>query len=299
MSSGCSTSENLIIVDTDLQCLNSNDFLPPGNEEKINAVLANQTIIIENQNNIIQQLHTFANHENQEIIMQQLAKIETSLDTMGNYLTLNSCNKSSTSVQKVSVVENTIEQINTAGELDALEKKLQDKLIMADYIDKLSYICGRKGTGNGINNCYILVDRVFSRKLMTFCSWAGGARDKKEKIPFKMYKNIISLFFKVINLSDKDFTLKDCEEFFKNVIRNSTRRNLSSIARNSAIKRRPKNLNYNRKNNESQHDQLQGGNGENRCIEGDEGGKTNVEGFVQENKDFQVEEENDADDEDM
>lgn len=124
---------------------------------------------------------------------------------------------------------------------------------MDDCVEKLSYLCGRKGTGNGINNCYMLIDVIFSRKFMTYCSWTGGARNQKEKIPFKVYKNVISLFFKVIHLSDKDFTLKECEEFFKNVIRNSTRRNESNIIRTSAVKKRPKNLNYITKTNMDQH----------------------------------------------
>lgn len=85
---------------------------------------------------------------------------------------------------------------------------------------------------------------------MTLCSWAGGARDKKEKIPFKIFKNVINLFFKAVSMSDRDFTLKDCEDFFKNVIRISTRRNQSVAIHNSAIKRRPKNLAYSEKRKE-------------------------------------------------
>lgn len=292
-------SENIIILDEDLQCFN-NIYTPPGMEENLNTILENQKTIITNQNTIMQKIQHIGNKENQELIIQQLAKSEVTLDTLGNYVTLSSSNESSALLQRGNIEEQVIEQISTPSELDELEKKLQNKAIMDDYVEKLNYVCGKKGSGNGINNSYILVDRVFSRKLMTLCSWAGGARDKKEKVPFKMYKNIISLFFKVIHLFDKDFSLKDCEDFLKNVIRNSTRRYQSKEIRKSAVKRRPKNLNYNTKGQENVNAIAQNENSKNLGVENQEKEMNVEDEFEQEENAVEkcTGEENDASDED-
>ena len=103
---------------------------------------------------------------------------------------------------------------------------------------------GNIGKGHGFNNCYVLIDKFFSRKFMTFCSWDGGDRKNSEKIPFKMYRNTINLFFRLIHLSDNDFTLTECEQFFKKVIHNSTRRSQSSMIWASKTKQKPKKLAY-------------------------------------------------------
>ena len=222
-------------------------------EDKLDRILANQETIIQNQNAIVLQLvENTATKDNQLLIIQQLAKYEATLDTIGIKISKTS-NSNSLFEKEKENINIVIEEIKTVDDLEKLEKMLQEEKIMKDFVDRLSVVCGQKGNGNGTNNCYILVDRIFSRKFMTLCSWAGGARDKKEKIPFKMYKNVINLFFQVIRLSDNSFTLKDCEEFFKNVIRNSTRRSQSNMTRNSAIKRRPKELFYTKDKGENQN----------------------------------------------
>lgn len=210
---------------------------------KLDTILVNQQRILQNQNSISNLLETTATKDNQLLIIQQFAKYEVTLDMMVKKLSKTShMNESPENVKQSNNIA--VEEIKRVEDLDKLEKLLQDKQIMEDFVDRLSLVCGQKGSGNGLNNCYLLVDRIFSRQFMTLCSWAGGARDKKEKIPFKIYKNVINLFFKVIHLSDTTFTLKDCEEFFKNVIRNSTRRSQSNMLRNSAVKRRPKDMSY-------------------------------------------------------
>lgn len=210
---------------------------------KLDTILVNQERIIQNQNSILKELETTATKDNQLLIIQQLAKYEVTLDMMIQKLGKTApMNKSPENEKQSNNI--VLEEIKKVDDLEKFENLLQDKQMMEDFVDRLSVVCGQKGSGNGLNNCYLLVDRIFSRQFMTLCSWAGGARDKKEKVPFKMYKNVINLFFKVIHLSDTTFTLKDCEEFFKNVIRNSTRRSQSNLVRNSAVKRRPKDLTY-------------------------------------------------------
>ncbi|XP_030745005.1 uncharacterized protein LOC115888657 isoform X2 [Sitophilus oryzae] len=177
--------------------------------------------------------------ENQLKILQQLSKLEAMGDVVaGKVSNINcTCKKATPIVQNDS-----IKQIETIEDLDALEESLRDKEIMKEKTEKLSYVCGKRGDGHGVNNSFTLVDRMFTRKFMTLCSWAGGARGEREKVAFKMYKNVILLFYNVIQLSDKSFTHKDCEEFFKNVIRNSTRRSKSDFSRASTVKRRSKKI---------------------------------------------------------
>lgn len=212
--------------------------------ERFTTVIDNQATIIENQDIIIKNLQNFASNESQLAIIQQLAKFEAMWDTIAGNISTKTC---LCKTKILNIVEENIDimdPIDSLEDLMNLEKKLTDRKVMEEYIQKLSYLCGKKGNGHGPNNCYLLVDRLFTRKFMTLCSWAGGAREQKEKIAFKTYKNVINFFFNIIHLSDENFTLKDCEEFFKNVIRNSTRRNESSMCRSSRIKRRPKQLSY-------------------------------------------------------
>lgn len=203
------------------------------------SALDNTTInnkIIENQTEIM---------NNQHKIMQQLAKLETMIDII--YVARKNEKSSSCSCETKNTEQidtDIMEPINVLEDLIKLEEQLSDTRVADNLVKKFSYICGRKGGGSGIDNCYILVDRIFTRKFMTLCSWAGGAKDGNEKIPFKIYKNTIQMFFRVIQLSDKDFTLQKCEEFLKNVIRNSKRRNESNMVRCSKSKKRPSHLIY-------------------------------------------------------
>lgn len=210
---------------------------------RLNSILINQEVIIENQNSILKLLGTTATKDNQLLIIQQLAKYEATLNVMANKINKTPCTNDTYENEK-KATNISIDKIKTADELDKLETLLQDNATVQDYVDRLSIVCGQKGNGNGLNHCYLLVDRLFSRQFLTLCSWAGGSRDKKEKIPFKIYKNVINLFFKIIHLSDTTFTIKDCEEFFKSIIRNATRRSQSNMVRTSSIKRRPRKLVY-------------------------------------------------------
>lgn len=210
--------------------------------EKFESLIINQDIIMNNQKLILEREGHLSYLEN---IMQLLAKLQTSIDVMASHSINNNCTCNTATQNNNNIDDIFFEPIDSLAVLEKLEAKLANKKEMEDLIQKFSYVCGRKGCGNGTNNCYILVDKIFSRKFMTLCSWAGGAKDPgKEKIPFKFFKNVIGLFFRVVRLSDEDFTLKNCEEFFKAVIRNSTKRNESSMTRTSRSKRRPKSLSY-------------------------------------------------------
>lgn len=214
----------------------------PQLNNKIDEIIANQKNILENQQIIIANFEHSASIENQQTIIQHLAKLEVMLDNIATKAYLGKSENQN--IQTATKEDIFFDAINNLVELEKLETKLANKADMDEYVHKFSYVCGRKASGNGLSNCYILVDKIFSRKFMTLCSWAGGARDGKEKIPFKMFKNILNLFFRVVRLSDDNFTLKNCEDFFKAVIRNSTKRNESSLSRSSRSKNRPSTLSY-------------------------------------------------------
>nr|CAH7724162.1 unnamed protein product [Callosobruchus chinensis] len=199
--------------------------------EKLDKILVNQSLVIQNQHQIIQNQELMASKETQVLILQQFAKLEAMMDSIGNKL----CQTPHSEAIPDKIKEHfdsEVEQINNLESLVELEKKLEDPRVMEHLIETLSLVCGRKGNENGLNSCYLLVDILFSREFMTTWSWAGGARDNREKIAFKMYKKIIYLFFRIVQLSDHNFTLKECEEFFKSVNKNSTKRNESSMSRN-------------------------------------------------------------------
>lgn len=82
---------------------------------------------------------------------------------------------------------------------------------------------------------------------MTKCSWTGGSRSGEDKIALKSYTKVVEVFFLIINASDERFNQSNCHEFFKNVLRNSTRRNSKPAERISKAKVRPKNLQYKKK----------------------------------------------------
>ncbi|CAH1155430.1 unnamed protein product [Phaedon cochleariae] len=215
-------------------------LLDPQINGKLEKLLANQEIIMKNQRKSLDNFnHSSTCQGNQQEIIQQLVTLQTTLDMMASHSVIN--NRTYAGYQNTLIAardEIFFEPIDNLTALEKFESKLANKKDMEDNILKFSYVCGRNESGNGINNCYILVDKIFTRKFMTLCSWAGGARDGKEKIPFKMYKNVIGLVFRVVRLSDEDFTLKSCEEFFKAVIRNSTRRS------SRKGKQRSKEINY-------------------------------------------------------
>lgn len=124
--------------------------------------------------------------------------------------------------------------------LQNFEEVLKQKDCLISFKEKLSLVCG-SGKGRGLNNCYALVDVMFTRRFLTECSWAGGSKNAaSKKNCFKAYSRIINLFFEVIQHSDKTFTLLECETFFKNILKNSERRNAAKMLRASATKIRVK-----------------------------------------------------------
>ncbi|CAG9760243.1 unnamed protein product [Ceutorhynchus assimilis] len=189
------------------------------NDKLLTNIIENQGIIIENQATLLESLKGLGTNDNQLIILQQLSKFEAMADVMAEKMTnMNSINNCSCKKSSQIVEDIYIDRIEAVEQFDAFESKLKDRKIMQENIERLSQDVLQK-----------IHDPVL----------VGWWRKRRTgKLAFKMYKNVISLFFNVVHLSDKSFTQKDCDDFIKNVIRNSTRRSKSDLLRTSAIKRR-------------------------------------------------------------
>lgn len=133
----------------------------------------------------------------------------------------------------------TFRPIDNLDSLENLENVLKEETSVAELKKKLSVVCAI-GKGKGPNNCFVLVDVMFTRNFLTKCSWAGGSRTEGTKICFKGFNRVIQLFFSIIYDSDNTYSLVDCEAFFKNILRNAVRRNCSKRQRASSTKLRLK-----------------------------------------------------------
>lgn len=196
------------------------------NNNKLDLIMTTLENVLENQHKIMKELSNFQ-------VVFEMAMKKRNAD--------NAVASSSQNSSKISPFQ----PIDCLEDLKEINEKLKDTEVFNEYVDRLSFICGRDTKIKGIDHSYMLVDKFFTRKFFTLCSWAGGAKVPNTKFPFKFYENVISLFFKLVRLADQRFTLEDCEDFFKSVIRNCVRRNNSSMIRTSRSKNRPKQLSYN------------------------------------------------------
>lgn len=147
-------------------------------------------------------------------------------------------------IENVQRNENEFEQITNIGMLQNFEDMLKISDVKQEIRNKLNVVCS-KGKGKGYNNCFMLVDTMFSRKFMTECSWLGGSRMEKPKVSLKSFVNTLDLFFEIIHDSDETFTKMESEIFLKRVIKNSKPRFISKGLRTSTRKRRRRQLELN------------------------------------------------------
>ena len=181
--------------------------------------------------------------ENQHKIMKELSNFQVVFEMAMKKRNAENAASSGQHNSRISPLQ----PIDSLEILKEINEKLKDTKAFNEYIDRLSFICGRDTKVKGIDHCYMLVDKFFTRRFFTLCSWAGGAKIPNSKFAFKFYENVISLFFKLVHIADKRFTLEDCEDFFKGVIRNCVRRNNSLNIRTSRSKNRPKQILYSAK----------------------------------------------------
>lgn len=103
-----------------------------------------------------------------------------------------------------------------------------------------TYIGDTGDNVNGLNMCYILVDKFFERHFMVSCSWSGGSRGNNVKHAFKKCQNILKVFFVIIRSVNQSFSIKFMEDFFKTVLKNAKKRNEAKGVRQSTVHCRPK-----------------------------------------------------------
>lgn len=160
-----------------------------------------------------------------------------------------------------------VSPVGCLDDLNALEKLLVDDKHMQRFSAGMSFICGTSGKARGTDCCYKLIDYFFTRQFLTQCSWTGATRlsdgnvqefagepstsyEVPGKIPLKFFNKTRTLFLHLIIKADKDFSVIECEQFFKTVLKNSKQR-VHAKCLTSKHKNRPKNLKYNvRKTND-------------------------------------------------
>lgn len=92
----------------------------------------------------------------------------------------------------------------------------------------------------GDNAAYSLIDLIFTRKLMTKFSWAGGyKKGSSPKKAFKQFVFVIGFFYELVRLADPSYTKVAMENFFKlKVLPNCNRRSSAPMIRASRAKAR-------------------------------------------------------------
>lgn len=179
----------------------------------------------------------------EKAVLQRLENIEQTQKTILLKLTNDSMidpvlKRSRRNIQS-SIVE--FLPIDNLESLQNMEKALKDNDIADQIKEKLSIVCG-SDKGKGANNCFALVDVMFTRKFLTKCSWSGGSRGDV-KTCFKMFTRVIKLFFEIIYQSDNAFTFQECESFFKIILKNSVKRLSAKLMRKSTPRNRRKKVN--------------------------------------------------------
>ncbi|XP_055381303.1 uncharacterized protein LOC129611904 [Condylostylus longicornis] len=113
---------------------------------------------------------------------------------------------------------------STIESLQDLEIKLGNEDNFQSFVNSYKHVLSNDGRCNGKTGCYKLIDKIFTRELLTKYSFSGGSRDKVIKYSFKQYERIISAFYAIVKNVDSSFSYESCISFFQTVIRNATRR---------------------------------------------------------------------------
>ncbi|XP_028148882.2 uncharacterized protein LOC126892395 isoform X2 [Diabrotica virgifera virgifera] len=133
--------------------------------------------------------------------------------------------------------------VSTSQELSQLEENLKDPNYEKKVRNYFKKIIGNiPDTSNGLDTCYSIVDYFFEKKFMVQCSWTGGSRSNTEKCCIKNCKNILEVFFTIVQSSNKDFSKALLKKFIIGITRNAKKRSLTGGIRQSSIHRRKKSM---------------------------------------------------------
>lgn len=179
--------------------------------------------------------------DNQKLLLDNQQSMLKKLEVLSNQFT--QFTRRPFVIENVHRPESEFEQITNLRMLQNFEDMLKNPDLKQEIRNKLNVVCS-KGKGKGYNNCFMLIDIMFSRKFMTECSWLGGSR-MESKIRMKSFVNTLNLFFEIIHDSDETFTKMECEIFLKRVIKNSKQRLVSKGLRSSTKRKRRRQLELN------------------------------------------------------
>lgn len=211
--------------------------------EKIDAIIAIQNIMLENQKKLT---HTLAALSVQ--IEDLTQKNVSSRDPLTNVTLLKDCNRSDNDCFSLKTVK-------TESDLKELEQILGDNDFKTNLKKQLSFVCSAS-KGDGITCAYKLLDLMFDRNFLCQCSWTGSSRAETSKIPLKDYKNVLNLFFTMVHSWDSDYTIQRNETFFKMITKNAKQRlsmkNLRMSSKRQRINKNNKTIKRQKQNEENE-----------------------------------------------
>lgn len=131
-------------------------------------------------------------------------------------------------------------RMDTVADLDKFEDKLRNPAFFKEkvkyYIIILTYECAHNeiicpsfyylqmeqlklicsdSTMSEINLSYSIIDVMFTRKLFTRVSWAGGSKSGETKAPFRKYVRILRFFIDLVSVCHPNWTETSAIDFFK------------------------------------------------------------------------------------
>ncbi|XP_063388216.1 uncharacterized protein LOC134674089 [Cydia fagiglandana] len=191
---------------------------------------------------------------NQSKMMSQLSEIQSTLNTSRATRSRSSVPDKSPVDEQPSVPSfRRVAPAKTLQEFDEFEVNLGNEEFFTQVISEMEVICGSSGTCKGLEACYILIDYFITRECVMNCSWAGNSKTDVQKVPFKYYNNFRKFFLTLVRITDTTFTERDCDNFFKTILRNSRMRFQSKGLRRSTPRRRMKKNDYDLKRELIQH----------------------------------------------
>lgn len=198
--------------------------------ESLNQVLSKQSQILEE----IESLNKV-----QDNIAQKVACFSVQLDDLALQI-----KQPEIEVQSLSQTRSKAESkpiylkpIQNEEGLNDMERKLANYNTKKTLFQSYSIVCNK---GKAVDCAYTYAEIMFDRKFLCQCSWSGGSRGEHSKIPFKNYKNIITFFWSLIQAIDNKYTLKENEDFLKNLLKTSNKRLTSKNLRASTSRLRVK-----------------------------------------------------------
>lgn len=183
----------------------------------LNQVLLNQQAMMANQTKMMQALTTLEN---------RLSSLADAVKGSNSKLPAASQTDGQTPMEVSEPAQMTIvNPISSLQELNELERKLQDDKVMRSYLAGMSYVCGTSGKARAQDCCNKLIEHFITPEFLQQCTWVGAT-----ELSLKFYRNVRSLFSRLIIQADKDFTEMKCDKFFKSLLKGKEQEVVNSEA---------------------------------------------------------------------